>query len=379
MNRIALVSEKYPADIGGLAISVERLAKLLSAAGQEVEIFTLGNDLAAGKIVSAKRDGILIHRLGAHRRTDDTLAGWFDFIIECHDKNPFDLIHAYFITQAGFVAVYAGEYLGIPTVVSARGNDLDRAVFDPRKGAHILYALNNASAITANSRQLVRKAGSLAPGKEVRWIPNGVDPEMFQPQPRTKALAQKLGLGANPVIGFAGEARAKKGIANLLLAFRELATKRQVSLILVGGVRSGEDKDLIKVFKKQNPDLSFVVVPYLNQHELPAYYNLMDILVMPSIRDGLPNALLEGMACECAVIASPVGGICDVIRDDRNGRLVEPGKPEALAKAMGVLLDDIEARLRLGKEARGTVLRDFSFGQEINSTLKLYGELLELD
>jgi len=379
MNRIALISEKYPPDIGGLAISVERLAKLLSAAGQDVEIFTIGNDLTAGKIVSAKRDDILVHRLGAHRRTDDTLAGWFDFIIEYHNQNPFELLHGYFITKAGFVAVFAGKYLGIPSVVSARGNDLDRAVFDPRKAAHILYALNNASAITANSRQLVRKAGSLAPGREVRWIPNGVDVEIFQPQPRSEALVQKLGLGNNPVIGFVGEARAKKGIANLLLAFRELVSRRPVSLILVGGVRSGEDKDLIKVFKKQNPDLSFIVVPYLDQHELPAYYNLLDILVMPSIRDGLPNVLLEGMACECAVIGTPVGGIIDVIRDDVNGRWVEIGMPVALANAMGVLLDDPEACSRLGEAARGTVMRDFSLDQEINSTLSLYRELLAQD
>ena len=82
---------------------------------------------------------------------------------------------------------------------------------------------------------------------------------------------------------------------------------------MVGGVRSGEDLELMKVFQKQNPGLQIKVVPHLPLDQMPAYYRLMDVFWMPSMRDGMPNALLEAMSCEKAVLATPVGGIVDLL------------------------------------------------------------------
>jgi hypothetical protein len=62
---------------------------------------------------------------------DDTLLDWFERIAEEHQREPFDVLHAYFLIQAGFVAAFAGNYLALPSVVSARGNDLEHAIFDP--------------------------------------------------------------------------------------------------------------------------------------------------------------------------------------------------------------------------------------------------------
>jgi glycosyltransferase involved in cell wall biosynthesis len=377
--KIALVTEKYPPDIGGLGVSVRRLARLLLANGNEVQVITLAANLEPGRIKSGQHEGIPVQRLGIRRRAEDTLADWFDLLVGGHKRDGFDLLHAYFVTKAGFVAVYAGHYLGVPSVVSARGNDLDRAVFNPGKATHILYALQRASVVTANSRRLVRKAQALAPGREVVCIPNGVDAAFFRPLPPDPALAERLGLAGMPVIGFVGEARAKKGIADLLLAFRQIASERTLGLLLVGGARSGEDETLLKVFRKQNPGLRIVVQPYLPAEALPAYYNLMDVLAMPSRRDGLPNALLEAMACERAVLASDAGGLPDAILDGENGRLVAPGDLQALVRVAGELLDDASLRQRLGRSARATVLADFSLEAELRANLAVYRQALGLD
>ena len=92
----------------------------------------------------------------------------------------------------------------------------------------------------------------------------------------------------------------------MLIAYRAVAQQRPAVLLLVGGVRR-DDKELLKVFQKQQPDLPIVVVPYTASETLPAYYNLIDVLVLPSMRDGLPNALLEGMACERAIVGDDGG------------------------------------------------------------------------
>lgn len=375
---IALLTEKYPPDAGGLAVSSERLARALSAAGQSVHVFVPTTTLAPGQLLrTVAVPNLTIERLGAQPRTDDTLADWFTWLLTRHQEQPFDLLHAYFVTQAGFMAAYTGHYLGRPSVVSARGNDLDRAVFHPGKAAHILYALQSATALTANSKELVRKAQALAPGRTVTLIPNGVDITCYRRVDRDEALADALGIAHLTVLGFVGEARAKKGLTPLLLAYRQVATERPTALLLVGGVRNGADQDHLARFRQQNPTLPIVVVPPVTGPELPPYYRLLDLLLLPTLHDGLPNALLEGMACECAVIGTTVGGIPDALQDGVNGKLIPPGDTHALTQAIQELLADPVRCREFGTAARATVETHFSPEQELAGNLALYHQLLE--
>jgi glycosyltransferase involved in cell wall biosynthesis len=372
MMKVAILSEKYPPDPGGLAISTKRLASLLQKAGNLVEVFVPQGSLQPGCTYSVQEGGVIVNRFGVQRRVDDTLADWFDMLIDRHAKNPFDLVHGFYLVQAGFMAAYAGNYLHIPSVVSARGNDLDRSVFHPGKAAHVLYALQQSTVITANSKHLVRKALALAPGKTVEFIPNSVDGELFQPGKRDEELAQQLELGNSLVIGFSGEARIKKGLAIQLLAFEKVAAQRDVVFLMVGGVRSGEDQELLKVFQKQNPALKIKMIPHLSVDLMPLYYRLMDLFWMPSLRDGMPNALLEAMACEKAVLATPVGGIVDLLDHPDIGRMVPAGDVSALAEATFDLLDHPKERQAMGQAARKWVLKNYSHSQELDSNLDIY-------
>ena len=377
--KILLNTEKYPPDIGGLAVSVERLARLLLSGGQAVQVVVPSTEIEPGQRAASDHGGIAVHRFGLQRRVEDSLADWFDLLVEVARQDRIDVIHGYFLSKAGFLAAYAGNYLGLPSIVSARGNDLDRAVFDPGKAAHILYALQHASAVTANSRRLASQAQALAPGRPVVHIPNGVDGSHFRPLDRDVALAEGLGLGNTAVLAFVGEARAKKGLATLLLAFRQIAAVRPAALLLLGGVRPGEDATLLEVFQKQNPALRLIIQPYVPSNDLPAYYNLADLVLMPSRRDGLPNALLEAMACERAVLATEAGGISDAIQDGENGRMVPVSDLQALVAAALELLADSEERQRLGRAARQTVLAEFSLEQELQANLTLYDRLLNTE
>ncbi len=373
--RIALLVEKYPPDPGGLGLSAQRLARSLTGAGHAVQVIAPTDQLAPGQTALADQAGVAVQRFGQQQRVDDTLTDWFAALVAAHQAQPFDLAHGYFIHQAGFVAAYAGHYLGLPSVASARGNDLDKAIFEPGKAAHAFYALTHAHAVTANSRDLARKAAALAPGRRVDLIPNGVDTTRFAPAPRESALAAAFELDERPVIGFVGEARAKKGLVTLLLAFRDLAAAHPAQLLLLGGVRS-DDKDNVKVFRKQHPDLTVRVIPYELEKDMAACYNLLDVLALPSLRDGLPNALLEGMACGRAVVGALAGGLPDALRDGENGRLVPPGDHAALTAALAALLADPAERARLGAQARLTVQQDFTPERELALNLALYQRLL---
>lgn len=375
--KIALLSEKYTPDVGGLAISAERLAGLLIAAGHPVQVFAPTLSLDPAETRTLVSNGVRVTRFGARKRVDDTLVDWFELLADEHQREPFDILHAYFLTQAGFVAAYAGKYLHAPSVVSARGNDLERGSFDPARLTHILYALEHADAVTTNARELAKKVKALVPSLEVNVIPNGVDPEIFKPLPRNNLLAESLGLDRRTtrVIGFAGELREKKGLRPLLSAYAQVNKEHPTTLLIAGDVRTGEDRQTFEEFKLSNPDARIVITGFVSHKDLPVYFSLMDVFVHPSLRDGLPNALLEAMACEKAIIATPAGGIPDAITDCEDGRLVRTNDANELAQVIQELLADEPLRMRLGKTACQTIRNRFTLQAEVDETIALYTRL----
>jgi len=392
--KIALLTEKYTPDIGGLAISSERLARLLSSAGNEVRVFAPTLSLPPSEKQTHPSSGVSVTRFGAHKRVDDTLVDWFELIVEEHKGDPFDVLHAYFLTQAGFVAAYAGKYLNVPSVVSIRGNDIERAAFDPSRFSHVMYALQNASAVTTNATELARKAKAFV-NREIFLVPNGVDTDHFKPKEKIAKMLQTMRLIPpeasgyshylgqqhvsmfhQRVIGFVGELREKKGIKTLLSAFARVNKIRPTTLFIVGEVRQGKDRKFFEEFIMPNPGLQIHVTGHMPQKELPRYYSLMDVFVHPSLRDGMPNAVLEAMACEKPVIATPVGGIKDILEDGKNGVIVNVNDADMLAEKILDLLDDSEKRSKLGKNARELVVNNFTPEKELEANLDVYRKLI---
>lgn len=375
--KIALLSEKYTPDLGGLAISAGRLGDSLASAGHEVRIIAPTLNLPATIKQSHRSSRVHVTRFGTHKRVDDTLVDWFELIVEEHQREPFDVIHAYFLSMAGFVATYAGKYLGIPSVVSIRGNDIERAAFDPGKFSHVMYALQNANTVTTNASVLAKKAKSFV-DREIHVIPNGIDTGCFKPMERNEVLAEALlevESRRSKVIGFVGELREKKGLATLLAGYAQLAKKMPLSLLIIGEIREGEDKKLFEEFRSANPQLPITVTGHVPHNDLPAYYSLMDVFVHPSLRDGMPNAVLEAMACGKPVIATPVGGVLDVIEDGVNGFFVNVNDADALAEKIAEVLNQPEKRKAVGRYARETVLSQFTLEQELQANLKIYASL----
>jgi glycosyltransferase involved in cell wall biosynthesis len=378
--KIALLSEKYTPDIGGLAISTERFAHLLSSSGHEVRVFAPTSNLSPSEKWTLHHGGISVTRFGAHKRVNDTLVDWFEIIVEQHKRSPFDVLNAYFLTHAGFIATYAGKYLDLPSVISIRGNDIERAAFDPSKFSHVMYALQNASAVTTNASELVNRAKAFF-DREIILIQNGIDLEHFRPMPRNVRLGEALGLKGKtleermPVIGFAGELREKKGLSSLVRAYAQVNKIHPTHLLIVGQVRPGEDQQIVDEFQASNPDSRIIITGYISPNDLPAYYSLMDVFVHPSLRDGMPNALLEAMACERPVIASPVGGMLDVVKDGETGIFVPVNDSNALARAIDNVLNKAELQSHLGKAARRSIIDSFSLQKELDGNLDVYRKL----
>ncbi len=379
--KIALLSEKYTPDIGGLAISVGRLGHLLASARHDVRVFAPTSSLPPSERRTLPHSGVNVTRFGAHKRVDDTLVDWFELVVEENRREPFDLLQGYFLPQAGFVTVYAGKYLKLPSVVSIRGNDIERAAFDPSRFSHVMYALQHADAVTTNASELARKAKAFVE-RDIVLITNGIDTERFRPLPQNEALAEALGIergkkkeGGMPVLGFVGELREKKGLRALLNGYAQLNKQSPTTLLIVGEIRAGEDRQIFDEFRSANPNSRIIVTGYVAHEDLPAYYALMDVFVHPSLRDGMPNAVLEAMACGKTVVATAVGGVTDVIQNGVDGMLIPAHEAGCLAEVIAEALDQPEKRDQLGRSARETVLRRFTLEKELQSNWTVYQNL----
>src|SRR6266508_476518 len=229
--------------------------------------------------------------------------------------------------------------------------------------------LDRSLALTAASpllrRAYDRLAGRIAVSPSARdtWqgqfggsmvvIPNGVAPEFFacpEPLPGWK--------GTGPTVLFVGRLEPRKGLAYLVRAFLRLKPAFPGLRLLVVGRddKRQQERAMAVVPARLRPDLVFVgAVP---QADLPSYYASADVFCAPSLGgESFGIVLAEAMAVGLPVVCSDIGGYRDVVRDGSEGLLVPPRDPEALATALGGLLDNPARRAAMGAAARGAAGR----------------------
>lgn len=228
--------------------------------------------------------------------------------------------------------------LGLPYVVKVHGSDLNVQANHRLRRTQIASALRGARAVIAVSDALAGKARELGadPGR-VHLLYNGVDGERFRPGDRT-AARQALGLPLEaPLILYVGNLKEGKGCLDLLEAFPAvLARHPRARLAFVGGGAAGT---ALARRAQQLGIADCVALAGERPHEqLPVWMQAADLLSLPSHNEGVPNVVLEAMACGLPVVATRVGGIPEVL-PGHAGALVpahdRTALGEALADALG--------------------------------------------
>jgi teichuronic acid biosynthesis glycosyltransferase TuaC len=232
----------------------------------------------------------------------------------------------------GFAAVMLADLLGVPSVIKLHGSDMDVVARMPGPRRCLRWALPRAQRVVAVSQPLGRAAALLGvKPHRIDIVPNGVDTTLFKPADRAEAR-QELGVapGARLVL-YVGRIEREKGAVDLLRAFGPDAPRlRGVQLVLVGdGSALQECRQLAAetgvqaTFKGARPHA-----------EVPRWLAACDVLALPSWHEGMPNAVLEAVACGRRVVATRVGGIPDLVSSESLGVLVPPQDPAALAIAL---------------------------------------------
>lgn len=267
-----------------------------------------------------------------------------------------DVLHAHSPALCGLAAVRAGRRLGIPVVYEIRAFWEDAAVGNGtgREGSakYWLTRVLENDVVAAADRVVTicegLRADLVARGfarEKISIMPNGVDMQMFgEALPRDTALAQDLGLGEGPVIGFLGSFYPYEGLDDLIAAMPAIvAAVPDARLLMVGG---GPAEAGLRAQAAASPVAQAIrFVGRVPHHEVDRFYSLVHVVCYP--RKGMrltdlvtPLKPLEAMAQGKLVSASAVGGHRELIEDGVTGTLFAPDDPAALARALSGLLAD---------------------------------------
>ena len=303
----------------------------------------------------------------------------------------YNICHEY----AGLMSVgaaYACRRLGIPYVLTADADLLleREVVDDPLTGMQAAWAkwtaqqnYRLADRIICVSQpakaNLVKKWGVSA--DKIVVIPNGVDADRFDSRQYDQtAVRQQWQLGDSPIVMFVGGFQKWHGIDKLVQSFAQLLPNYpQVKLVLVGDGPAREEIDQLIV--SLGIDHNVLITGRVKHEEVPQLLSVADIVTVPypKLSQELwfsPLKLYEYMAAGKGIVASRAGQISDVISDEVNGLLIEPGDVAALTRSMSCLLKRPLLREQLGQAARRKAEREHSWQRQFARLESVYYDVL---
>jgi glycosyltransferase involved in cell wall biosynthesis len=420
--RVCLVSFMFAPLVGGAEVRAEKQARQLQALRQDVVIVTLRhfkkwkrtetlNGLPIVRVGGGiyRRNGWLrIGRLG-HMPLDIAM-----FLTLWRLRHQYDVLHCLQLSPLAAVATLVGKLTHKPVIISIPSTgpgkkqqeedatlmadtltdtsflkidyrdivvgDIGYLAQSALGGRSILKALRKSDAYyqILSSRSYLYLTSHGFRAEHIVHIPNGIDAEKFRPDPERRPNPD---LPERAILCVA-RLQYPKGIDVLLHAWgrmmhasAEWRAHLNPKLLLVGEgpLRSQLERIALELGIQDS-------VEFLGLRR-----DIADLLqrswgfVMPSRWEGMPNALLEAMACGLPCVATRVSGSEDIVLNGVNGLLVEPEQPSELARALRCIIEDVDMAQRLGQEGRVTVTSDYQLTAVVEKCMELYHRLLKKD
>ena len=249
--------------------------------------------------------------------------GSFLMVRRLHRQFRFDCIDAHYVYPDGFAAVLLGRMLGLPVVISARGTDINLFPSFPSIRPLIVWSLRKAAGIIAVSSALKNAMIALGlPPEKICVIPNGVDTTRFYPIPKEEAR-RTLGLPGDGKIAISVASLTEaKNHSLLISAFAGVVggcADAKLFIIGEGPERAGLEELIHKLRMQEN----VILTGAKPNQELALWYSAANVSCLVSSREGWPNVLMESIACGTPVVATPVGGVPEIISSSELGLLAE--------------------------------------------------------
>jgi glycosyltransferase involved in cell wall biosynthesis len=312
---------------------------------------------------------VATHRSGANwRKLLVALTGWMRVLVRLHTLDA-PLVHVQLSSRASFwrkaVVCLLARLARRPYLLHVHGSEFADFYGECSPAARriVRAVLARASLVLALSEAWRTTLQEISPQARIEVLMNAV------PLPPSDGVSAP---GPQPTLLFFGEIARHKGVFELARAFARVANELPELRLIYAGTGSGveETRRLVEQFGLGG---RVKFTGWLQAERKRATLAGATMFVLPSFVEGMPMALLEAMSFGLPVIATPVGGVPEIVTHGLDGLLVPPGDIDALAAAITRLTSDPELRARLGRAARETVAKRFSLDSAVEQLLGIYG------
>jgi len=372
MGRINILHIYQNSKIGGIQ---QQILSLVMAYDREKfcpVVCCFGPKMEVG--IEIEKAGIEVVALNRRRYNKFSAGIIFDLYRLMKDRNIHVLrTHKY---RANFYGRIAGALAGVPVIVASEHN-----IYRDEKERRLIRRISNKilsmvtdKMVTVSDaiRKDILRYDRVSPSK-VMVLHNGVDTERFKPGVNFGDVREQHALSKDDVvIGFVGRLVINKGLNYLIEAFALLKDSCNAKLLIVG------DGSLMEELKKQAKDkgLEGSVIFTGLRRDITDILSTIDLFVLPSIKEGLPNSLLEAMAMSKPVVATAVGGVPEIIEHGATGLLVQPADRDGLAAAIKTVIDNPLMAKNMGIAARDFIENNYSIKATAGRWETLYISLL---
>ncbi|MDH3347778.1 MAG: glycosyltransferase family 4 protein [Desulfobulbaceae bacterium] len=379
--RILMVIERYIPIWGGAENQLRQLIPHLTHKGCKVEVVTRrwDNSLSALEQV----DGIKVHRLGIPGTgvlpTVVFILSLFLFLLT--KGRHFEIFHSHGVVNMGVLCRLACMVTGKVNVakIATAGKiiPLQQGIL----GKILLNIFKKSDAIAAISKEIQEELYTVATKPDhIFATTNGVDCTRFHPptQKEKIGLRNKNGFTEiDRIVLFSGRLVHRKGLDTLIKAWPEILKNiPKAHLVIVGSGRNQPDS-IEEEMVKFKSDHQLANIHFMGETTRPEkFLALADIFAFPSRLEGFPNALMEAMASGLPTVATSIGGVTDLIKDNINGLLIPPDDHKQLAQKIISLLNDSNTAHSFGAQARQLMLKKYSFKSICADYFSLYERII---
>jgi D-inositol-3-phosphate glycosyltransferase len=345
-------------DTGGMSVYIRELARQLGQYGHWVDIFSLLKDGTQRPAMTVDNNVRLIQlgigksrnvpKLAIYHYLSDFFRSLEHFRIS--ENLDYDIVHSHY-WLSGLLGVWAQKLWRRPHIVmfhtlGAAKNGTGVGIREPglriAVEKNIVKSCHRIVAPTEKERQRLMTDYGAVSGK-IRVVPCGVNLELFQPIEK-KTARQRLGINPDEtILLYVGRLDPLKGLSRLLEAMAHLPNRPRLRLLIIGG--DGDDspelRNLLAIAVRLGISDKITFAGSIEQAHLPAFYGAADALVIPSYYESFGLAALEALACGRPVIATPVGAMDSLLRQNNAGRLVNDDSPQSLAAAIESIIADL--------------------------------------
>lgn len=322
-------------------------------------------------VAEARRLGMPVHFIRGFNQFDPRLIGR---VISLVKALRVDIVHAHEV-KSDVITYLASRLHSIPIITTLHGwigNGLRQRLLV----ALDKFIIRGFNRVIAVSRQIEGELiASGVPPDKLHLLHNAIVVERYRRTGQRGALTEVIGQPiSSPVIASIGRLSPEKGHADLIDAIAIICRRgHKVSLVLIGD--GPERSKLIGQVKSLGLEGSVHLPGYLSEPQ--RLLEEIDLMVLPSHTEGLPNAALEALLMEVPVLATKVGGTPEVISDGETGRLIPPHSPEALAAGIVEFFANTEKWRRMASRGRDVVEANFNFKVRTHKLEAIYTGVVE--